>query len=41
MFKYLEGGMTEITATFPAGIIGTTLENLQAAAAGEHAITRR
>lgn len=36
MFKYLEGGMVEITASFPAGVIGTTLENLQAAAAGEH-----
>lgn len=36
MFKYLEGGMVEITASFPAGVIGSTLENLQAAAAGEH-----
>ena len=36
MFKYLEGGMAEITASYPAGVIGTTLENLQAAAAGEH-----
>mgnify|MGYP003417179738 FL=1 len=36
MFKYLEGGMVEITASYPAGVIGTTLENLQAAAAGEH-----
>ena len=36
MFKYLEGGMVEITASYPAGKIGTTLENLQAAAAGEH-----
>jgi rubrerythrin len=35
-FKFLEGGMTEITATFPAGKIGTTLENLNAAAEGEH-----
>lgn len=35
-FKFLEGGMAEITATFPAGKIGTTLENLQSAAAGEH-----
>ena len=35
-FKYLEGGMLEITATFPAGVIGTTLENLEAAAAGEN-----
>lgn len=35
-FKFLEGGMTEITATFPAGKIGTTLENLKAAAGGEH-----
>ena len=35
MFKYLEGGMLEITASFPAGVIGTTLENLRGAAAGE------
>ncbi|MDR1348911.1 MAG: rubrerythrin family protein [Prevotellaceae bacterium] len=36
MFKYLEGGMVEITAGYPAGIIGTTTENLLAAAQGEH-----
>lgn len=35
-FKFLEGGEVEITATFPAGKIGTTLENLKAAAGGEH-----
>ena len=35
MFKWLEGGMVEITASYPAGVIGTTLENLKAAAAGE------
>jgi rubrerythrin len=35
-FKYLEGGMTEITASFPAGVIATTKENLEAAAAGEN-----
>ncbi len=35
-FKYLEGGMVEITATFPAGVIGTTAENLKAAAEGEN-----
>ncbi len=35
-FKFLEGGEVEITATFPAGVVGTTLENLKAAAAGEH-----
>jgi rubrerythrin len=34
-FKYLEGGPLEITAMFPAGKIGTTAENLEAAAAGE------
>lgn len=34
-FKYLEGGEVEITASFPAGVIGDTLENLKAAAAGE------
>ena len=35
-FKFLEGGELEITAAFPAGVIGTTLENLKAAAAGEN-----
>jgi rubrerythrin len=35
-FKFLEGGEIEIAAAFPAGVIGTTLENLKAAAAGEH-----
>ncbi len=35
-FKFLEGGEVEITAAFPAGVIGATLENLKAAAAGEH-----
>jgi rubrerythrin len=35
-FKFLEGGAVEIQGTFPAGIIGTTAENLSAAAAGEH-----
>ena len=34
-FKHLEGGMVEITATYPAGKIGTTAENLLAAAEGE------
>ncbi len=36
LFKFLEGGEVEVTAAFPAGTIGTTLENLKAAAAGEH-----
>lgn len=35
-FKFLEGGMVEITAAYPAGKIGTTLENLKAAADGEN-----
>ncbi|NDV20431.1 rubrerythrin family protein [Pseudodesulfovibrio sp. JC047] len=35
LFKFLEGGDVEVTAAFPAGKIGTTLENLYAAAAGE------
>jgi rubrerythrin len=35
-FRFLEGGPVEITATYPAGIIGTTFENLNAAAAGEN-----
>lgn len=36
LFKFLDGGEVEITAAFPAGKIGTTLENLKASAAGEH-----
>ena len=36
MFKFLEGGMLEINACYPAGMIGTTAENLKAAAEGEH-----
>ncbi len=36
LFKFLEGGDAEIVATFPAGVIGSTLENLKAAAAGEN-----
>jgi len=35
-FNFLEGGVSEITACFPAGIIGRTAENLTAAANGEH-----
>jgi rubrerythrin len=35
-FKFLEGGMTEIQASYPAGVIGTTKENLKAAAEGEN-----
>ncbi len=35
-FKFLEGGCVEITASYPAGMIRTTLENLREAAAGEH-----
>lgn len=35
-FKYLEGRAVQITATYPAGKIGTTLENLKAAADGEN-----
>lgn len=36
LFKFLEGGEVQITASFPAGVIGSTLENLLASAAGEH-----
>lgn len=36
LFKFLEGGEVEISASFPAGRIGTTLENLKSAAAGEN-----
>ena len=35
-FSFLEGGMVEIQASYPAGVIGTTVENLKAAAAGEN-----
>ena len=35
-FKFLEGGDVEIQATYPAGIIGNTAENLKAAAMGEN-----
>ena len=35
-FKYLEGGDVEITAAYPAGVIGDTKSNLEAAAAGEN-----
>ena len=35
-FKFLKGGELEVQWTFPAGVIGTTLENLKAAAAGEN-----
>jgi len=35
-FKFLEGGVVEITASFPAGVVGTTAENLEAAAGGEN-----
>jgi rubrerythrin len=35
LFKLLEGGEVEVQASFPAGTIGTTIENLEAAAAGE------
>lgn len=34
-FKHLKGGMVEIQAAYPAGVIGTTSENLKEAAAGE------
>lgn len=36
LFKFLEGGEAEISASFPAGIIGSTAENLKASAAGEN-----
>jgi len=35
-FKFLQGGEVEIAAAFPAGVIGNTVENLKAAAAGEN-----
>lgn len=36
LFKFLEGGEVEISAAFPAGVVGTTIENLKASAAGEN-----
>ncbi len=36
LFKFLEGGEVEIQGSFPAGVIGTTAENLKAAAGGEN-----
>lgn len=36
LFKFLEGGTVEIAASFPAGVIGTTPENLRASASGEN-----
>ena len=36
LFKYLKGGELEITAAFPAGVIGSTADNLKGSAAGEH-----
>ena len=35
-FRSLEGGMVEITASYPAGMIGTTADNLKASADGEY-----
>ncbi|MDP1621930.1 MAG: rubrerythrin family protein [Bacteroidales bacterium] len=35
-FRFLEGGPVEITASYPAGIIGMTAQNLKASADGEH-----
>lgn len=36
MFKFLEGGMVEVNTSFPAGVIGSTVENLYESAAGEN-----
>ena len=36
LFKFLEGGEVEITGSFPAGVVGTTIENLKESAAGEN-----
>ena len=36
LFKLMEGGETEITGSFPSGVIGSTIENLKEGAAGEH-----
>jgi len=36
LFKFLEGGDVELSATFPAGVIGSALQNLKDAASGEN-----
>lgn len=36
LFKLLEGGEVEVTASFPAGVIGSTIDNLKKAAGGEN-----
>jgi rubrerythrin len=36
IFKFLEGGEAEVAASFPAGLIGDTKDNLKAAASGEN-----
>jgi rubrerythrin len=36
LFKFLQGGELEVQAAFPAGVIGTTAQNLKAAGGGEH-----
>ena len=36
LFKFLQGGEVTISGAFPAGVVGPTVENLKAAAAGEH-----
>jgi rubrerythrin len=36
LFQFLEGGEAEVRASFPAGVIGPTVENLKEAAGGEH-----
>ena len=36
IFKFLEGGEAEVSASFPAGVIGDTVDNLKAAASGEN-----
>ena len=36
LFKFLQGGEVQVVASFPAGVIGNTLQNLEAAAAGEN-----
>jgi len=36
LFKFLQGGEAEVSAAFPAGVIGSTIDNLKAAASGEN-----
>src|SRR5210317_790617 len=36
LFKFLQGGEVEVSAAFPAGVVGSTVDNLRAGAGGEN-----